>query len=197
MCFMGEAAVNQGALHESLNMAAVWKLPVIFVVENNEYGMGTAWERVSATAVDERAAGYGIPASVVNGQDVLETYRHFEALLSEVRAGGGPRFVEIRTYRFRGHSMSDPVSGTYRSKTEVTERTEQDDPITTLRDRLFDAGLLTQEGLESMDQEARAAATAAAEFADEAPAPDAGELYSHVYSQINEHGRLFFDGRDR
>jgi len=197
VCFMGEAAVNQGALHESLNMAAVWKLPVIFVVENNEYGMGTAWERVSATAVDERAAGYGIPASVVNGQDVLETYRHFEALLSEVRAGGGPRFVEIRTYRFRGHSMSDPVSGTYRSKTEVTERTEQDDPITTLRDRLFDAGLLTQEGLESMDQEARAAATAAAEFADEAPAPDAGELYSHVYSQINEHGRLFFDGRDR
>jgi len=197
MCFMGEAAVNQGAFHESLNMAAVWNLPVIFVVENNEYGMGTAFHRVSATRVEERTGAYGIPASIVNGQDVLETYRHFEKLVAEVREGGGPRFVEIRTYRFRGHSMSDPVSGTYRSKAEVSERTEKDDPIKILRDRLFDAGVLTQEALEIMDQETRARAEAAAEYADSAPAPDSSELYTHVYSQINEHGRLFFDGRDR
>lgn len=197
MCFMGEAAVNQGAFHEALNMAAVWNLPVIFVVENNGYGMGTAWSRVSATRVEERSGAYGIPASVVDGQDVLVTYRHFENLIREVRKGGGPRFVEVRTYRFRGHSMSDPVSGTYRSKAEVTEKTEQDDPIKTLRDRLFDAGVLTQEALEVLDQEARAKVAEAADFADKAPIPDPSELYANVYSQINEHGRLFFDGRDR
>ncbi len=197
MCFMGEAAVNQGAFHESLNMAAVWNLPVVFVVENNEYGMGTAFRRVSATRVEERSAAYGIPSSVVNGQDVLETYRHFERLVEGVREGGGPQFVEVRTYRFRGHSMSDPVSGTYRSKAEVSERTEKDDPIKILRDRLFDAGALTQEVLEIMDQETRAKVEEAVEYADSAPIPDSSELYTHVYSQINEHGRLFFDGRDR
>jgi len=197
MCFMGEAAVNQGAFHEALNMAAVWNLPVIFVVENNGYGMGTAFNRVSATRVDERSGAYGIPASAVNGQDVLETYRHFEKLIAGVREGKGPRFVEVRTYRFRGHSMSDPVSGTYRSKEEVSERTEKDDPIKILRDRLFAEGILTQEALEIMDQEIRAQVNEAAEAADAAPAPDPSELYSHVYSQINEHGRLFFDGRDR
>ena len=197
MCFMGEAAVNQGAFHESLNMAAIWSLPVIFVVENNEYGMGTAFKRVSATRVVERSAAYGIPSSVVNGQDVLEAYRLFEELTAEVREGGGPRFVEVRTYRFRGHSMSDPVSGTYRSKAEVSERTERDDPIKILRDRLFDAGLLNQDSLEVMDQEARDRVEEAAEFADGAPNPDPSELYTHVYSKINENGRLFFDGRDR
>jgi len=196
MCFMGEAAVNQGAFHEALNMAAVWKLPVIFVVENNEYGMGTAFRRVSATRVEDRSAAYGIPASVVDGQDVLETFRHFEKLVEEVRSGGGPRFVEVRTYRFRGHSMSDPVSGTYRSKEEVTKRTEKEDPIKILRDRLFDAGVLTQEELEVMDQEVRALVEEAAEYADDAPAPEPSQLYTHVYAQINEHGRLFFDGRE-
>ena len=197
VCFMGDAAVNQGALHESLNMAAIWSLPVIYVVENNEYGMGTAFSRVSATEIKARSAGYGIPASEVNGQDVLATYRHFEKLAAEVRAGGGPRFVEVDTYRFRGHSMSDPVSGTYRSKEEVSARTERDDPIKILLDRLMDAEMVTPEALESMDQEVRAQVAEAAEYADSAPAPDASELYTHVYSQINENGRLFFDGRDR
>jgi len=197
MCFMGEAAVNQGAFHESLNMVAIWQLPVIFVVENNGYGMGTAFSRVSATEVEERSAAYQIPASVVMGQEVLETYRHFEKLVNEVREGGGPRFVEVRTYRFRGHSMSDPVAGTYRSKAEVSEHTEKDDPIKLLRDRLFAADAVTQEALEIMDQEVRAQVNEAAEFADGAPLPEASELYTHVYSQINEHGRLFFDGRDR
>jgi len=197
VCFMGDAAVNQGALHESLNMAAIWELPVIYVVENNEYGMGTAFHRISATEVRDRSAAYGIPSSVVNGQDVLATYRHFEKLTEEIRDGGGPRFVEVKTYRFRGHSMSDPVSGTYRSKQEVAERAEEDDPIKILVERLFDAGVLDQEELEVMDQEVRAQVNEAADFADEAPAPEAGEVYTHVYSQINEHGRLFFDGRDR
>jgi pyruvate dehydrogenase E1 component alpha subunit len=196
MCFMGDAAVNQGAFHESLNMAAVWRLPVIYVVENNEYGMGTAFHRVSATRVDERSAAYGIPSSAVNGQDVLEVWRHVQGLVEEVRSGGGPRFVEVRTYRFRGHSMSDPVSGTYRSRDEVAERTERDDPITLLRDRLFEADLLTQEELEAMDREVRDEVREAVEFADAAPLPEPSDLYTHVYAHINEHGRLFFDGRD-
>jgi len=197
ICFMGDAAVNQGALHESLNMAAIWKLPVIYVVENNQYGMGTAFSRISATEVSDRSAAYGIPASVVDGQDVLATYRHFEKLAEEVRGGGGPRFVEIRTYRFRGHSMSDPISGTYRSKEEVAERTDEDDPIKILVGRLFGAQLMVQEELEAMDKEVRAQVAEAVEFADAAPLPDGGEVYTDVYSQINEHGRLFFDGRDR
>jgi pyruvate dehydrogenase E1 component alpha subunit len=197
MCFLGDAAVNQGALHESLNMAAIWKLPVVYVVENNEYGMGTAFRRISATQISDRSSAYGIPASVVNGQDVLATYRHFQTLVEEVRSGGGPRFVEVRTYRFRGHSMSDPVSGTYRSKTEVSERSEHDDPIKILVDRLLDADMLTPEVLKALDEEVRARVVAAADFADAAPAPDPSELYTHVYAQINEHGRLFLDGMDR
>jgi len=197
VCFMGDAAVNQGAFHESLNMAAVWSLPVIYVVENNEYGMGTAFRRISATEIKDRSAAYGIPATVVDGQDVLATYRHFEGLLKEVRQGGGPRFVEVRTYRFRGHSMSDPVSGTYRSKEEVSEKAERADPIRILADRLRDAGILRDGDLEEMDRRVRELVAEAAAFADGAPVPEAPELYTDVYAEINEHGRLFFDGRER
>ncbi len=197
VCFMGEAAVNQGALHEALNMAAIWELPVIYVVENNEYGMGTAFSRVSATEIVDRSGAYGIPASVVDGKDVLATYRHFEKLSKEARSGGGPRFVEVRTYRFRGHSMSDPVAGTYRSKEELAEHKAHDDPIHILRDRLFEAGFLTQEELEEMDAAVRGEVLDAADFADSAPVPDPSDLHTHVYSQINEHGRLFFDGKAR
>ncbi len=196
VCFMGDAAVNQGGFHEALNMAAIWELPAIFVVENNEYGMGTAFKRVSSTEVSERALSYGIESSSVNGQDVLETYAAFRDLAAEVRDGGGPRFVDLQTYRFRGHSMSDPVSGTYRSTEEVEERKKKDDPIAILRDTLFDAGLLDQEELEALDAEAKASAAEAAEFADASAHPEAAELFHHVWAEEN-HGRLFFDGRER
>ncbi len=197
VCFLGDAAVNQGAFHEALNMSAVWKLPVIYVVENNEYGMGTAFSRVSALPVVERGKGYGIPAHAVNGQDILETWAFMEDLVEEVRGGAGPQYVDARTYRFKGHSMSDPVSGTYRSKEEVREKTEGADPIRLLRERLFEAELMDQDELEALDREVREIVDEAAEFADASPFPDAAELYTHVYSEINEHGRLFFDGRDR
>ncbi len=197
LCFMGDAAVNQGAFHESMNLAAVWKLPVIFAVENNEYGMGTKFSRVSATEVRERACAYGIPAHVVNGQHVLETYTTFQGLAEEVRGGSGPHFVELHTYRFKGHSMSDPVSGTYRSKEEVETHTKKDDPIVILKGILFDAGVLDQDGLEAMDAEARERVQSAVDFADASPAPDADALYQDVYSRINENGRLFFDGFGR
>ena len=195
MCFMGDAAVNQGAFLEALNMSAIWRLPVIYVVENNGYGMGTAFSRVSATEMEARSGAYGIPAHTVNGQDVLETYRFFEDLAERVRSGAGPQFVNAVTYRFRGHSMSDPVSGTYRSKEEVESHVEEQDPIKILRDRMMDAGLLTQAELEAMDADARAASEDAADFADASPLPDPSTLYDHVYAEINPHGRLFLDGR--
>jgi pyruvate dehydrogenase E1 component alpha subunit len=197
VCFLGDAAVNQGAFHEALNMSAVWKLPVIYVVENNEYGMGTAFERVSAVPMLERGEGYGIPTHAVNGQDILETWSFMEDLVSQVRDGAGPQYVDARTYRFRGHSMSDPVSGTYRSKEEVKERKEKQDPITVLRNRLFEADFLTQEELEAMDQEVREQVEEAAQFAEDSPFPEDEELYTHVYAEENEHGRLFFDRRNR
>jgi len=195
VCFMGDAAVNQGAFHEALNIAAIWDLPAVYVVENNQYGMGTAFHRVSLTDMVEKASPYGIPASVVNGQDVLATYAHFRELVEEVRDGGGPRFVDVQTYRFRGHSMSDPVSGTYRPKDEVERKSQEEDPIGLLRNHLFEGGWLDQAGLEAMDEEARRIADEAAEFADSAPAPGPEALYANVWAEINRHGRLNFDGR--
>jgi pyruvate dehydrogenase E1 component alpha subunit len=197
VCFMGDAAVNQGAFHEALNMAAVWKLPVLFVVENNEYGMGTAFSRVSALPVVERAQGLGVPAHHVDGQDLLATWTLTESLVEKIRNGEGPQYLDARTYRFKGHSMSDPVSGTYRSKEEVESKVRERDPITILRNRLFEEGMLDEEGLKAMDTEVRKEVDEAAQAADDAPFPADEELYTHVYSEINEHGRLFFDGRDR
>ncbi|MDX1495091.1 MAG: pyruvate dehydrogenase (acetyl-transferring) E1 component subunit alpha, partial [Longimicrobiales bacterium] len=195
--FMGDAAVNQGAFHESLNLAAIWELPVIYVVENNEYGMGTAFSRVSITEMETKSCAHGVPSHVVNGQDVLETYAAFRDLAEEVRNGAGPQFVDLQTYRFRGHSMSDPVSGTYRSTEEVDRAKKEQDPIALLRDILMNEGILDSDALDEMDAEAREIAKEAADFADESPKPDRDALYRNVWAHENEHGRLFFDGRDR
>jgi len=197
VCFMGDAAVNQGAFHEAMNMSAVWELPVLYIVENNEYGMGTAFSRVSATEIVQRSCAYDIPGSWVYGQDVLQVHKATQSLAEAVRGGGGPRFLEVRTYRFKGHSMSDPVSGTYRSKDEVEEKADREDPIKIFRDRLFEAELLTQEELEALDEEVTAEVDDAAEWAEEQPFPTEEDLYTHVYSQMNENGRLFLDGRER
>jgi pyruvate dehydrogenase E1 component alpha subunit len=196
VCFMGDAAVNQGAFHEALNMAAIWKLPVIFVVENNAYGMGTAFSRVSAVPMAQRADGLGVPSHTIDAQDIVGTWRFMDELVEEVRGGAGPQFVNAETYRFKGHSMSDPVSGTYRSKEEVEGKVKEQDPIAILRDRLLEADLLDEAELDAMDAEVRAEVDEAVEFADDSPLPDPAELYSHVYAEINEHGRLFFDGRE-
>ena len=188
---MGDATVNQGGFHESLNMAAVWELPVIYVVENNEYGMGTAFNRVSKTEISSRSVPFDIPASSVDGQDVLSTFEHFRDLTEEVRA----RLVDLRTYRFRGHSMSDPVSGTYRSTEEVERHKQESDPIAILRDQLFDEDILDQDTLEGMDATAKTIAAEAADFAEESPIPDPEALYEDVWAETNAHGRRFFDGR--
>lgn len=191
--FMGDAAVNQGAFHESLNLAAIWRLPAIYVVENNEYGMGTAFHRVSTTEMARKSEPHGVPASSVNGQDVLATYAHFRDLVEEVRKGGGPRFVDLQTYRFRGHSMSDPAMGTYRSVEEVKRRRGESDPIVLLKDVLVDAGVLDEREFRDMDGRARAAADRAAEFADASPKPPLSALHDHVWATAAEHGRLTFD----
>ncbi len=193
--FMGDAAVNQGALYESMNMAAIWDLPIVYVVENNGYGMGTKFDRVSDTQIVDRSKGLGVPASQVNGQDVLATFRHFEELIAGVRGGGGPQFVDVLCYRFKGHSMSDPSTGVYRTKEEVEGKIENADPIKVLADRMKRAGLIAEEDVNAIDTEAKRVSQEAVEFAEEQPLPDPSQLYENVYAEINPSGRLFFDGR--
>lgn len=197
LCFMGEAAVNQGAFHESLNMAALWKLPVIYIVENNRFGMGTAWERASSLYdIAQKANAYDMPSSVADGMDVFDMRRKVREAVERARTEKIPTLIEARCYRFMGHSMSDPVSGVYRTKEEVEEAKKQD-PIRILIDQLKDAGLLTDEELQAMDERVKAEVEDAAEFAERSPEPEPDELYRDVYAQINEHGRLFFDRKNR
>jgi pyruvate dehydrogenase E1 component alpha subunit len=165
------------------------------VVEHNEYGMGTAFNRVSTTDMEEKSGPHGIPGVSVDGQDVLATYALFRKLVQDVRDGGGPRFVNLETYRFRGHSMSDPVSGTYRSTEEVERHKKEEDPIRILKEKLFAGGILDQKGLEEIDAEARRLAQEAADFADASPAPGPETLYRNVWAELNPDGRHFFDGR--
>jgi pyruvate dehydrogenase E1 component alpha subunit len=180
VCYFGEAAVNIGAFHEALNMASVWKLPVIFLCENNRYGMGTAFERVAAvTDVVEHACSYDMAAEVVNGMDVLAVYQATERAVRRARAGGHPTLLEVRTYRFMGHSMSDPLHGVYRTKDEVEEQKKRD-PIAQLAAKLKGDGTLDQAGYDALDAEVRAEVDAAVTFANESPEPDLAELTAHV-----------------
>lgn len=193
LCFMGEAAVNQGAFHESLNMAALWDLPVIFIVENNQFGMGTAWDR-AASLVDiaPKAQAYDMHAAVVDGMDVLAMRRAIQEAVDRARTARLPSLIEARCYRYMGHSMSDPVHGVYRSKEEVEEQKGRD-PIRTFIDQLEEAGLLTKEELLAMDERAKAESEDAVEFADKSPEPAPEALHQDVYAEINPNGRLFFD----
>jgi len=180
VCYFGEAAVNIGAFHEALNMASVWKLPVIFLCENNRYGMGTAFERVAAvTDVVEHACSYDMAAELVNGMDVHEVQRATERAVQRARAGGHPTLLEVRTYRFMGHSMSDPLHGVYRTKEEVEDQKKRD-PISQLALKLQEAGLLDKAGLDALDVEVRGEVDAAVRYAEESPDPDPTELHAHV-----------------
>lgn len=193
LCFFGEAAVNQGAFHESLNMAALWKLPVVFIVENNRFGMGTAWERVASLYdISQKAAAYDMPSAVADGMDVLKMRQVIQEAIDRAREDGTPTLVEARCYRFMGHSMSDPVHGVYRSKEEVEVEKEKD-PIRVLIDQLQEADLLSEDELNAMDEQIREEVDDAAEFAENSPEPEPAALYSNVYRQINDSGQLFFD----
>jgi len=179
LCFFGDGAINQGAFHEALNLAALFKLPVIFICENNLFAMGTSVERsTSLKQIVDRAEGYDIPGCVVDGMN----FRHVRDTLSEVvasiRKDPHPAFVEARTYRYRGHSMSDPAS--YRTK-EQLEKYRLDDPITRLRAQLSREGKLTNEKFDELDKEAKRIALEAVKFAEESEEPPLEKLYDYTY----------------
>ena len=177
--YLGDGAVNQGQVGEAFNMAGLWKLPVVFVIENNKYGMGTSIERASArTDFYHRGAPYGIPGEVVDGMDVVAVKAAGEKAVEQARAGKGPYILEMITYRYRGHSMSDPAK--YRSKEEVQRMRQERDPIDRLRQRLEAEGVTDEEGLKKMDREVKDIIQAASDFAQQSPEPDPGELYTDV-----------------
>ena len=182
ICFLGDAANNQGSFHEALNMASVWKLPVPYVCENNLYGIGTRIER--STAVGEqhkRVAAYDIPSAKVDGQDIEVVYDAAKKAVDHVRSGKGPYFLELMTYRYRGHSMSD--SNAYRSKDEEKEWADRD-PLCILRKRLIKAGKLTEEEYKAMDKEIIAnIEDEIIKFAEESPEPKVEELEKYVLAE--------------
>ncbi|MGI9462619.1 MAG: pyruvate dehydrogenase (acetyl-transferring) E1 component subunit alpha [Aestuariivirgaceae bacterium] len=179
--YFGEGAANQGQVYESFNMAALWKLPVIFVIENNGYAMGTAVKRSAAKAEElfNRGSVYGIPGRQVDGMDVRAVNKAAEAAVAQCRAGDGPVILEMKTYRYRGHSMSDPAK--YRTKEEVQKMREEHDPIEQVKRRLLEAGHANEDELKAIDSEIRAIVTDAAEFAQNDPEPDVSELWTDIY----------------
>lgn len=182
ICFLGDAANNQGTFHESMNMAAIWDLPVLFVCENNLYGIGTRIER--STAVQEqykRACGYGIEAAQADGQDIETVYEAAQKAVDHVRSGKGPYFLELCTYRYRGHSMSD--AGAYRTKEEQQEWIERD-PISILKKRLVEAGELSDDDFQSMDKEIIDQIDhEVIPFAEQSPEPKLEELEKYVLAE--------------
>jgi pyruvate dehydrogenase E1 component alpha subunit len=179
-CYMGDGAVNQGQVYESFNMAALWKLPVVYVIENNRYGMGTSVARASATTdLYERGRSYGIPGEPVNGMHVEEVRAAGLRALEHARSGRGPYILEMLTYRYRGHSMSDPAK--YRTKDEVSRIKETADPIEHVRKLLLDGGMASEDDLKGVDRAIRKVVNDAAEFAQQSPEPDPAELWTDVY----------------
>ncbi|HEY3012198.1 MAG TPA: pyruvate dehydrogenase (acetyl-transferring) E1 component subunit alpha [Gemmatimonadales bacterium] len=185
VCYFGEAAVNNGAFHEALNMAALWKLPAIYLCENNRYGMGTALERASALYdISERACSYDMANEVVDGQEVLTMNAAMERAVQRARKDKLPTLLEVRTYRFMGHSMSDPIHGHYRTREEV-EGQRKRDPIAVWSQRLIADGLMEQEAVRSMDKDVMEEVEDAYQFADGAADPEPGELFTDVYAEEN------------
>ncbi|KAA5607266.1 pyruvate dehydrogenase (acetyl-transferring) E1 component subunit alpha [Roseospira marina] len=179
MCYLGDGAVNQGQVYESFNMAALWGLPIVYIIENNKYGMGTSVERASAPGdLCQRGAAYGIPGKSVNGMNVLDVIEHCAEAVEHVRAGKGPYLLDLKTYRYRGHSMSDPAK--YRTKEEVSKMRSESDPIDQLKTRLLDQGVFDENHLKDIDKQVKGIIGEAAEFAQQSPEPDPSELWTDV-----------------
>jgi pyruvate dehydrogenase E1 component alpha subunit len=180
LCFFGEAAVNQGAFHESLNMAQLWKLPCIYICENNKYGMGTSLERaMSLQNVAEKACAYELASEFVDGMDVLAMRDATQRAVKRAREQSAPTLIEARTYRFMGHSMSDP--GKYRTRAEI-EKYQERDPIKLFTATLIENDVLTDKGIAEFEAEIKEEVEHAARFAEESPEPDPKELYTNVYA---------------
>lgn len=181
LCFMGDGATNIGDFHEALNLAALWKLPVVYIIENNMYSMGTSVERSSAVEdLSRKAAAYNMRNDVVDGSDVIEVYTKVKAAVDHARKTNEPSLLEVRTYRYRGHSMSDPIHGHYRTKEEVEEKRKHD-PILLFGERLKKAGLADDGYFEEADKKIKALVDECVEFAENSPEPSVDELWTDVY----------------
>jgi len=181
LTYLGDGAVNQGQVYEAFNMAALWDLPVIYVIENNKYAMGTSIERSSArTDLYHRGQAYGIPGSQVDGMDVLAVKEAGAKAAAHARAGKGPYILEMMTYRYRGHSMSDPAK--YRTREEVQKTRQERDPIERLRAALLERGIVAETALKAIDGDVKEEVSAAADFAQESPEPEPSELYTDVFA---------------
>lgn len=183
MCFFGDGSVNEGEFHESLNLASLWKLPVVFFLENNLYGMGTHIERARAGGreIYDDIAAYSIPGANVNGQDVLAVREASQEAVSRVRSGTGPVFIEAMTYRFRGHSVADAQA--YRSRDEIGTWRENNDPLSNFRTFALEESIMDASDFERIDKEARATVDEAVQFAEKSPEPGPDALFHNVYSQ--------------
>jgi pyruvate dehydrogenase E1 component alpha subunit len=180
LTYFGDGAANQGQVYESFNMASLWKLPVVYIIENNQYAMGTSVQRSSAeTKLHKRGAAFGIPGEEVDGMDVVAVREAGTRAVEHARSGKGPMLLEMKTYRYRGHSMSDPAK--YRTKEEVDEFKAKRDPIEHVKKLITDAGHADEAALKDIDRDIRAIVTESATFAQESPEPDPSELMTDIY----------------
>ena len=180
--YFGDGAANQGQVYETFNMAALWKLPVIFVIENNQYAMGTAQSRsTSSPDIFTRGEAFGISGQAVDGMNVLEVKAAGERAVKHCRAGNGPFILEVKTYRYRGHSMSDPAK--YRTREEVQKMREERDPIEYVRSLLLTGKHATEDYLKAIDRDIKKVVNASTDFAKESPEPDLSELWTDIYAQ--------------
>ena len=179
VCFFGDGAANEGAFHESLNMAAIWKLPIVFVCENNQYGMSMNIKNAMAIdQISDRAASYGMPGITVDGNDVMAVYEAVGEAIKRARAGEGPSLVENNTYRWRGHSKSD--ANRYRTKEEIAKWMKKD-PIARFQGQMIKEGVLTQAEADQIATDAKEAIESAVKFADASPEPDVSTILEGVY----------------
>ncbi|TGY87897.1 pyruvate dehydrogenase (acetyl-transferring) E1 component subunit alpha [Marinicauda algicola] len=177
--YFGDGAANQGQVYESFNMAKLWDLPVVYIIENNQYAMGTSVKRASAeTHLYKRGVSFNIPGEEVDGMDVIAVNKAAEKAIEHARSGKGPYILEMKTYRYRGHSMSDPAK--YRSREEVDDIRSQSDPIEGAKKKILEAGYADEEALKKMDKEIKEIVSESADFARESPEPDPSELYTEV-----------------
>ncbi|SDI07169.1 pyruvate dehydrogenase (acetyl-transferring) E1 component subunit alpha [Lutimaribacter saemankumensis] len=181
--YFGDGAANQGQVYETFNMAALWDLPVVFVIENNQYAMGTSQKRSTSTPdIHTRGEAFGIPGEAVDGMDVLAVRDAGAKAVKHCRAGKGPYILEIKTYRYRGHSMSDPAK--YRTREEVQKIREEKDAIEHVRDLLLQGNHATEDDLKAIDKEIKAIVNESADFAKESPEPALDELWTDIYADV-------------
>ena len=191
--YFGDGAANQGQVYETFNMAALWKLPVIFVIENNQYAMGTAQVRSTSSAdLYKRGEAFGIPGELVDGMDVLAVKEAGEKAVAHCRSGKGPYILEVKTYRYRGHSMSDPAK--YRTREEVQKMREEKDAIERVRVMLLDGKHASEDDLKAIDKEIKDVVSKSADFAKDSPEPDPSELWTDIYARDSPQGAALETG---